>query len=399
MPTPTCSRCHTPLSPIYPGQTEHPLCSPAPTGWIPRTPSGGNERHRAALHLALEHATRGWYVLPLSPDSKRPLGNCPTCREDGGKAPHRIEDCPCIPAGAWCHGVRAATLDLDRITGWWQRQPDAIPGIAAGPSGLALIDIDTHGDPFPADPGTGLLPGIDLAAENIPEAVWSEQSAYRSGRDSLRLLARLRGGERPWPREPEHRPVTVTTPSGGRHLWYQAPADNLRQALAPHSIAWRIDIKAGWSYGIAPGALSGKGEYTITGGDITHSGHMPEWLAREVIRVATRQQHRSTPPPPRPTSTHLNERGPAAYLTTVINRGTTKLATLTDGRQRALAALAYQTGGLLQWSGLPHDQTAEQLITAGTAAGLPHNTATRIVHRSLKRGLDEPLPEPKTARN
>ena len=40
------------------------------------------------------------------------------------------------------------------------------------------------------------------------------------------------------------------------------------------------------------------------------------------------------------------DRGPAACLTTVINRVTAQLATLTDGRQRKLAAIAYRTGGL-----------------------------------------------------
>ncbi len=42
-------------------------------------------------------------------------------------------------------------------------------------------------------------------------------------------------------------PVTVTTPSGGRHLWYRAPAGDLRQAGGRRGIAWRVDIKAGWS--------------------------------------------------------------------------------------------------------------------------------------------------------
>jgi hypothetical protein len=126
---------------------------------------------------------------------------------------------------------------------------------------------------------------------------------------------------------------------------------------------------------------------------------MPEWLAREVTRVATHRKHQPAPPTQlRPRLDARDGRGPAAYLTTVINRGAAKLTTLADGRKRALAALAYQTGGLLEWSGLPHDQTTEQLITAGTTAGLPYNTAARIVHRSLTRGLNEPLPEPRSAR-
>ncbi|WP_329258709.1 bifunctional DNA primase/polymerase [Actinoallomurus sp. NBC_01490] len=387
----TCRRCHTPLSPVYPGQREHPLCSPAPKGWIP--PDG--EHHRRTLQLALAHAARGWHVLPLSPDSKRPLGNCPACRDyDNGKPPHRIEDCPCIPAGAWCHGVRGATTAPATITNWWQNQPDAIPGIATGPSRLCLIDIDNHNAPFPAEPATALLPGIDLTAENLPEALWRDQSAFRDGRDSLRLLTRLRGGEHPWPTGSAYQPVTVNTPSGGRHLWYQAPAADLRQALAPHGIAWQVDIKAGWSYGIAPGATTSKGTYRTTSGHLDAPGRMPDWLAREVIRVAG-HAHRPRPPAqPRPRPHRETDLGPAAYLTTVINRGTARLVGLTDGRKRALAALAYQAGGLLDWSGLPHDQVTEQLTTAGTTAGLTHTTAARIVRRSLARGLDEPLPEP-----
>lgn len=354
----------------------------------------------APLWAALGHAARGWHVLPLSAVSKRPLGNCPACRDTQGISPHPVEKCPCIPRGAWCHGVRAATTDPDRIRTWWRREPGAIPGIATGPSDLVLIDIDTHGDDLPAGLATGLLPGIDLAAEHLPAPQWQVPGDFRDGRDTLQLLARLRGGRYPWPTDAEHRPVTVITPSGGRHLWYRAPTGNLRQAGGQRGLAWRVDIKAGWSYGIAPGATSRTGPYRQTSGDITTPGHMPPWLAREVIRVASRTR------PPTPTAgprkgptTPRRDRAPAAYLTTVINRGAAHLATLTDGRKRALAALAYQTGGLLDWSGLPHQQTTQQLITAGTTAGLKHNIATRIVHRSLANGLAAPLtPNPRNQR-
>ena len=395
MPTPACSRCRGPLTRIYPGQTEHPLCSPADHEWIPPTRGPALARARP-LRLALELAARGWWILPLSATSKCPLANCPACRDDKpGRKPHRIEDCPCIPAGAWCHGVRAATTDPDRIAIWWTRQPDAIPGIAAGPSGLVLIDIDNHDDAHPADLATGLLPGIDLTTEGLPDAAWRRPATIRDGRDTLQLLARLRGGQRPWPTDAAHRPITVTTPSGGRHLWYRAPSDNLHQALSrPRGIAWQVDIKAGHSYGIAPGATSAKGRYEITAGQLDAPGRMPDWLAHEVVRVAGQRQHRPRPTPPRLRSSAPTRRGRAAYLTTVINRGSARLAALPDGRKRALAALAYQAGGLLEWAGLPHDQTTEQLITVGATAGLPYNLAARIVRRSLERGLNEPLPEP-----
>ena len=175
----------------------------------------------------------GWHILPLSAASKRPLGNCPACRTQPGAPGHLAHGCPCLAAGSWCHGVRAATVDPARITTWWHRQPAAVPGVAAGPSGLILIDVDNHGGPPPPDLATGLLPGIDLTAEPLPRHLWHGPARYRAGRDTLHLLARLRGGPRPWPPGPGHRPVSVTTPTGGTHLWYTAPAiDGLHQVLA-----------------------------------------------------------------------------------------------------------------------------------------------------------------------
>ena len=180
-------------------------------------------------------------------------------------------------------------------------------------------------------------------------SAWDDPARFRDGRDTLTLLARLRGGPRPWPPGPEHQPVTAATPSGGAHLWYQAPADNLRQALAdPHGrygLAWQIDLKAGWSYGIAPGATTTAGTYQIRGGDPARPGRMPAWLAREVIRVTTTAPRQPATPPPLPSP---GGPGPAAYLATVITRGAAQLAALTDGRKRALSALAYHAGGLLR---------------------------------------------------
>jgi hypothetical protein len=197
--------------------------------------------------LALELAALGWHILPLSPASKRPLGNCTACRNQHGNPACQAGACPCLDAGGWCHGVRAATTDPDRITAWWRREPQAVPGAAAGPSGLVLVDIDAHGGQLPPALATGLLPGIDLGAEPIPHSAWENPARFRDGRDSLTLLARLRGGPRPWPSGPEHQPVIAATPSGGTHLWYQAPADGLRQALADpqgrYGLAWQVDIK------------------------------------------------------------------------------------------------------------------------------------------------------------
>jgi hypothetical protein len=189
--------------------------------------------------------------------------------------------------------------------------------------------------------------------------------------------------------------VTAVTPSGGAHLWYQAPAAGLRQALADpngrYGLAWQTDIKAGWSYGIAPGAVSTAGTYRVHDGDPGHPGRMPAWLAREILRVtATAPTRRAPTPAPQPGGGS----GPAAYLATVISRGAAQLDTMTDGRKRALSALAYQSGGLLAWSGLDLAHVTSQLIDAGTSAGLPPAISARIVKRAITNGINRPLTQP-----
>jgi hypothetical protein len=86
--------------------------------------------------------------------------------------------------------------------------------------------------------------------------------------------------------------------------------------------------------------------------------------------------------------------GPAAYLATVISRGTTQLTAMTDGRKRALSALAYHAGGLLAWSGMDREHIVSQLIEVGTAAGLRPGISARIVNRAIANGIDRPVIPP-----
>ncbi len=343
----------------------------------------------SSLDLARRLAGFGWHVFPLTPTDKRPLANCPRCRARDGLSPHRIEQCPCLPAGSWCHGVRAATLDPARIERWWSANPHAAVGVAAGPSRLLLVDIDTHADTPPEHLATELLPGIDLTTEPIDPAAW-QSTEFHNGRDSLRLLATLRGGPRPWPTDSSHQPFTVQTPSGGRHLWYRAPAGNLHQAIG--QLAWQVDIKAGWSYGLAPGTVTRAGQYRHLDGDLAAPGRLPGWLEREIRRVATPQSPTPTlPPPPRVGGSSA---GPAAYLDTLLERGAADLARMRDGRKRALAALAYKAGGYLAWSGRSEQEVLARLVTAGLAAALVSADAERIARRSLANGIARPLNPP-----
>lgn len=345
-----------------------------------------------SLHLALRLAACGWHLFPLNPARKAPLANCPACRTRPGWPPHPIEHCRCLPEGRWCHGVRAATRDPDRLTAWFTRHPRAAVGAAAGPSGLLLIDLDTHAVAPPDRPATELLPGIDLTTEPIDPALWNH-CRHRDGRDSLRLLAHLCGGQQPWPASLDHAPVTADTPSGGRHLWYRAPPGPLHQAIG--ALAWQVDIKAGWSYGLAPDTTATRGRYHHRTGDLSAPGAPPPWLTREVTRVAgtpaTAAPHDIPPVRQRPISAAAAVAGRAAYIDAILRRGAARLSTLTDGRKQELAALAYKTGGYLAWAGQTETDVLEHLINAGTNAGLSYATAERTARRSLANGQHRPM--------
>jgi hypothetical protein len=71
----------------------------------------------ALLIAALAYAARGWAVLPLAPQSKRPAS---------GLAPH---------------GVKDATTDGDIIRGWWANARRANIGLATGLC-FDVLDID-----------------------------------------------------------------------------------------------------------------------------------------------------------------------------------------------------------------------------------------------------------------
>ncbi|MEY9895670.1 hypothetical protein ABIA31_009360 [Catenulispora sp. MAP5-51] len=355
------------------------------------------------LELALHYAALGWHVFPLNPRDKRTMAGCRPCRGVGGRPAHPYETCPCLLTGAWCHGVRAATVDPARLTAWWTAEPRAVPGIAAGPSGLCLIDIDTDHEPLPDDLARALLPGIDLTAEAIPAEAWNNKARFRDGRDSLSLLARLRGESNPWPQGDQHRPVTSATPSGGWHLWYRAPADNLHQVIAkttgpsPYGLAWQVDIKAGWSYGIAPGATAGNGLYRILRGDPAHVGTFPAWFATEVVRVAS--QRTAAPPtqpaaPPR--TNHRADHGDRvrAYVEAVLADRIPGIENLDEGRPTALSALAYRIAGHLAAAGLTTDDYTQRLIDAGVRSGLKYRIAERTLTRSIASGRSRPMDIP-----
>ncbi len=133
------------------------------------------------LTAALDYAARGWPVFP--------------CHRD--KTP------------ATMHGVKDATTDPDRIRRWWTGQPNASIGVACGPAGLVVIDVDVEKGGF---------------------ASWQRLKAAHGIDDGT---------------------LTSITGGGGCHLLYRAPA-GFRGRNSAGKLAPGVDVRADGGYIIAP---------------------------------------------------------------------------------------------------------------------------------------------------
>lgn len=113
------------------------------------------------LAAALDAAGRGWSVFVLG-RTKRPVANCPPCREAGRRGGHDPQQCGCLT----CHGFYAATRDPDRLRAMLAAVPGGLLAVRTGAaSGLVLVDIDPrHGgrlDPVLMPPTRAVATGHD----------------------------------------------------------------------------------------------------------------------------------------------------------------------------------------------------------------------------------------------
>ena len=228
----------------------------------------------SALHLA----ARGWHVFPITPGTKKP---------------------PVIDR--W--ETRAST-DPNQIHHWWREIPYSI-GIATGPSGLVVVDLDTR-KPGQAVPSRWATLGIS------------------SGAAVLRTLAHHHDA-----------PVTptyaVSTPSGGWHLYYTAPAGTpLRNTQA--MIGWKIDTRAHGGYVIAPGCPVSPSGYALV--DDRDPVELPGWLHHALI--------------PKPPTAHS---APATPLPTVQLNQAELVYVLVPAGNHSFYEPAFMFSGMLQVNG------------------------------------------------
>ncbi|MFD8882177.1 bifunctional DNA primase/polymerase [Streptomyces erythrochromogenes] len=357
-------------------------------------PGGGERGVIGGLELALRCSERGWWVHPLLPGSKRPAGNCRRCRPPSpGARPAcgfpNAEGCACREAGRYCHGVRAATREWELIHRWW-RGNDFGVGVATGPSGLVVLDLDDHDRP-PPDPAL-LLPGIDLTQH--PD---TDLGRVRTGADVLGLLCRVRraGSLLDTPAT-----LTVRTPSGGIHLWYRAP-DRSRYVQGAGRLGWQVDVRAGWSTAVAPGTVTAAGRYRIAGQQESPV-RLPRWVALELDRVGLRHRDPAAVASrrirlPRPAREH----GPgdtSAYAAAALRGELEVVESARAGRNDTINRAGFRLGQLVGAGLLEHDEVHQALTDAAEQAGVDPGEAKAqsTLRRALQAGIRSPrtIPSP-----
>ncbi len=255
---------------------------------------------------------RGWSVFPVRPGDKRPA------------------------VQGW---ENRACSDPGLVARYWPSEQHNV-GIACGPSGLVVIDLDTHGE-LPAD---WQLPGIT------------------DGRDVLAQLAEWAG--QPWPAT-----YSVTTPSGGLHLYYTAPAGiTIRNSAG--KIGPLIDVRSQGGYVVAAGSVVGARAYELA--DDCTLAMLPAWLRR----LLTGQAALGPAPAGRPPSPGGHRRLAAICATVAQARVGQRNASLYWGACRAAEVIAARQADA--------PTVTEALVAAATAAGLPEQEARRTIASGLK---------------
>ncbi|MFC3997967.1 bifunctional DNA primase/polymerase [Nocardiopsis sediminis] len=299
------------------------------------------------LPSVLAAAARGWHVFPLICGTKRP--------------DRRFTD--------WEHH---ATTDSEAIRAFWGSGRFNY-GIATGPSGLVVIDLDTPkpGESVPPEwAKPGITDGADVFADLAEQAgVLDQEGGYDATFNTF----------------------TVRTRRGGTHLYY-TPPEGVRfrntKGGTPRGLGWLIDTRAQGGYVVGPSSYvadeDGAGHYEVI--NPAAAAPLPTWLA-----------DRLTPKPDlRPVDAgkvrHLLIRGNAAGYGAAALRGEVErvLGSSPGSRNHALNTAAFALGQLVAGGVLPIGLVQDALLAAGCNVGLSERECAATISSGLRSGAREP---------
>ncbi|MFJ8211860.1 bifunctional DNA primase/polymerase [Streptomyces sp. NPDC096033] len=266
------------------------------------------------LAAALTAAEAGRPVFPLRPGDKRP-------------ALHREDQCtlagPC--ADGHLKWEQRATTNRTAIVRCWTHKPYNV-GIATGPAGLVVVDLDRPKPNSRADAPDGAA-NFEALCERAGQAV---PTTYR-----------------------------VRTPSCGQHLYFTAPP-GLRLGNTAGKLGPLIDTRAHGGYVVAPGSITRAGVYEVA--DPAPVAPLPVWLADLLD-------------PPKPAAPVMPLRLPAVNGSRAANAALEREceAVRTAPPKQANNTLnrsAFKVGRFVAWGDLPRSVVEEAFQAAGETRGL-----------------------------
>jgi len=240
------------------------------------------------------------------------------------------------------HGCRDATPDSDLARARWKKWPGANIGAATGSqSGFWVLDVD------------------------LPD-----------GPESLAALEAKHGSL----------PVTVeaSTPRGGRHLYWQWPANGQEIRNSASRIGAGLDVRGeGGSIVLPPSVLSNGGQYRWVQNGAGTFADAPDWLVRLVL-----------PPPrlpraePRPPPDNIENYVASAAASELSGLSAAKVGSRNDALNRA----AFNLAQLVKADALPEDWARGQLEAHAVGAGLSVIEARRTIDSAFLAAQPRILP-------
>lgn len=292
--------------------------------------------HSTLLNAALEAAERGWRVFPLRPGSKQPpaLHGEKTCTRSGVCASGHVK---------W---EQRATTDPDRIRAAWSTAPYNV-GIATGPSGLIVIDLD-----LPKDKGSSDAP---------------------CGATTFRALCERAGRAVPTT-------YRVRTASGGEHLYFTAPT-GLKLGNTAGTVAGSVDTRAWGGYVVAVGSITPAGAYEALCGSET--AVLPPWL-QTILQPAPAR-------PVGPLRLPVVD-GSRAALAALEAECAVVAAAPERQRNNTLNRCAFKVGRFVAWGDLPRHVAEEAFQGAAEAAGLTAAECRTTIRSALDSSIRKARP-------
>ncbi|MFI5977958.1 bifunctional DNA primase/polymerase [Streptomyces sp. NPDC051452] len=280
------------------------------------------------LASALTAAERGWPVIPLHPRAKRPAGHperaCPgTGRCAGG---HRKPE-------------QRATTDTDLIRATWAMRQYNV-GIATGPAGLLVIDLDVR----------------------KPE----EPNGAPDGATSLAALCQRTGQTVP----ATHR---VRTARGGEHLYFTAPPE-VRLKCSANRLGPHVDTRAWGGYVVAPGSTTPDGTYEVT--DDAPVAPLPGWLATLLTEPVRLAPVVLAPLRDGTRAAQAALERECAVITAASEGGP-------QGRNNTLHKSACKVARFVAWGDLPREVAEQAIQGAGESTGLPPTECRTTIRSAM----------------